>query len=251
MYLLFHFLCLCLHDCTHQYLPVLLRTIVLGPYHHFDSFKSLPVVGGVVLGRHVVPRSPEDPVPDSLVSLVIVLPVEVGRHAGVKPPAGAVVGPAVPGGVAVVVPVRRGERPVAVIVLFAEAESITCGARVTAYCQSIAQAFAGHLELLVLRIPRQPVKILQLHPQHHLPVAGQQVDDVVAQPKLPSVKLPEAGLVFCPGAVEVHAAVLAALQDCPPSTLLLHLTVHREATSAEVRGHQVKPAFCFSPEQVI
>lgn len=124
MYLLFHFLCLCLHDCTHQYLPVLLRTIVLGPYHHFDSFKSLPVVGGVVLGRHVVPRSPEDPVPDSLVSLVIVLPVEVGRHAGVKPPAGAVVAAAVPRGVHVIVAVGCGEELLVVVEVLVETEGV-------------------------------------------------------------------------------------------------------------------------------
>lgn len=72
----FMFICPSLYN--HEYLPVLLRSVILGPYHHFDSFEGLPVVGGVVLCRHVVPCSPEDPVPDSLVPFVVVLPVEVG-----------------------------------------------------------------------------------------------------------------------------------------------------------------------------
>lgn len=80
-----------LNFCEHIHL----RSIVFGPYHHLDSFKGLPVVGRVVLCGHVVPRSPEDAVPDSLVPLVVVFPIQVGGHAGVEPPAGAVVGAAV------------------------------------------------------------------------------------------------------------------------------------------------------------
>lgn len=40
---------ICPSDCTHEYLPVFLRSIVLGSYHHLDSFEGLPVVGRVVL----------------------------------------------------------------------------------------------------------------------------------------------------------------------------------------------------------
>lgn len=111
-------------DCTRECVPVLLRSIVLGPYHHLDSLEGLPVVGGVVLCRHVVPRSPEDAVPHSLVPLVVVLPVEVGRHAGIEPPARAVVGAAVPGGVHVVVTVGRGEEFLVVVEVLVETDGI-------------------------------------------------------------------------------------------------------------------------------
>lgn len=40
---------ICPFDYTHEYLPILLRSIVLGPYHHLDHFEGLPVVGRVVL----------------------------------------------------------------------------------------------------------------------------------------------------------------------------------------------------------
>lgn len=104
--------------------PISLGSVVLGPYHHLDGFEGLPVVGGVVLRRHVVPRSPEDPVPDSLVPLVVVLPVQVGRHAGVEPPAGAVVGAAVSRGVHVVVTVGRGEELLVVVEVLVEVEGV-------------------------------------------------------------------------------------------------------------------------------
>ena len=77
------------------------------------------------------------------------------------------------------------------------------------------------------------------------------MDHVVAQPELPSVQLPEAGSVLIPGAVEAHAAVLTALQERPPSSIQLHVTEDREAPAAEVRGHQVHPALCVAPEQVV
>lgn len=160
--------------------------------HHPDGFKSLSVICGVILCRYVMPRPPENPIPDSLVPSHIVSSVEVCSHAGIKPPAGAVVGPAVPGWIPVVVPVRGGKRPVVVIIAFAEAQSITCGTRVPAHCQSVAHPFTCHPEMRVLCILHLPVKVLQLHPQHHVPVPGQQVDHIVAQPKLPSVQLPEA-----------------------------------------------------------
>lgn len=71
-----------------------------------------------------MPRSPEDPVPDPLVPLVVVLPVQVGRHAGVEPPARAVVGAAVFGGVHVVVVVGCGEELLVVVVVLVEVEGI-------------------------------------------------------------------------------------------------------------------------------
>lgn len=101
-----------------------LRSIVFGSYHHLDRFKGLPVVGWVVLCRHVVPRSPEDPIPDTLIALVVVLPIEVGRHASVEPPARAVVGAAVSRGVHVVVAVRRGEELLVVVEVLVEAHGI-------------------------------------------------------------------------------------------------------------------------------
>lgn len=219
--------------------------------HHPDSFKRLPVIGGVILCRYVMPRPPENPVPHSFVPPHMVSPVEVCSHACIKPPAGAVVGPAVPGWIAVVVPVRGGERPVVVIISFAEAESITCSARVPAHCQPVAHPFTSHLELLVLCILHHPVKVLQLHPQHHVPVPGQQVDHIVAQPELTSVQLPEARSVLSPGAVEAHAAVLSALQERPSPSIQLHVTEDREAPAAEVRGHQVHSAPCLPPEQKV
>lgn len=125
-----NFLLDCLH--LHLYLPVLLRNIVLGPYHHLDSFEGLPVVGGVVLRGHVVPRSPEDAVPDSLVSFVVVLSVEVGGHAGIKPPARAVVGAAVSRGVHIIVAVRRGEELLIVVEVLVEADGVaSCTTAVT------------------------------------------------------------------------------------------------------------------------
>lgn len=102
------------------------RSEALWSDHHPDSFKGLSVIGGIILCGYVTPRPPEDPVPDPLVLPHIVSPVEVCSHAGIEPPSGAVVGPAVPGRVAVVVSVRGGEGPVVVVVTFAEAQSITC-----------------------------------------------------------------------------------------------------------------------------
>ncbi len=124
---------MCWSDYTHEYLPALLRSIVLGPYHHLDSFEGLPVVGRVVFCRHVVPRSPEDPVPDSLVPLVIVLPVEVGGHAGIEPPAGAVVGAAVSGGVHVVVTVGCGEELLVMVEVLVEADGVPSGPTAMTY----------------------------------------------------------------------------------------------------------------------
>jgi len=103
---------------------VLLRSVVFGPYHHLDSFKGLPVVGRIVLCRHVVPRSPENPVPDSLVPLVVVLPVEVGGHAGVEPPAGAVVSAAVSRGVHVIVAVGCRKEFLVVVEVLVETDGI-------------------------------------------------------------------------------------------------------------------------------
>lgn len=120
----FVFDCVCPSDYTHEYLPFLLRSIVLGPYHHLDSFEGLPVVGRVGLCWHVVPCSPEDPVPDPFVPLVIVLPVEVGGHAGIKPPARAIVCTAVSGGVHVVVTVRRGEELLVMVEVLVETDGV-------------------------------------------------------------------------------------------------------------------------------
>lgn len=71
-----------------------------------------------------MPRSPEDPVPDPLVSLVVVLAVQVGRHAGVEPPARAVVGAAVSRGVHVIVVVGRGEELLVVVEVLVEVEGV-------------------------------------------------------------------------------------------------------------------------------
>lgn len=114
----------CWSDYTRTYLLVFLRSIVLRPYHHLDSFEGLPVVSRVVLCGHVVPCTPEDPVPDSLVPLVIVLPVEVSRHACIKPPARAVVGTAVSRGVHVIVAVRRGEKFLVMVEVLVETDSV-------------------------------------------------------------------------------------------------------------------------------
>lgn len=160
--------------------------------HHPDSFEGPSVIGGVILCRYVMPRPPENPIPDSRILPHVVPPVEVCSHAGVKPPPGAVVGPAVPGWIAVIVPVRGGERLVVVIVAFAEAKSITRGTRVTSDRQPVALTLTRHLELLVLRVLHHSVKVLQLYPQHHVSVPGQQVYHIITQPKLPPVQLPEA-----------------------------------------------------------
>lgn len=107
-------------------LPLLTHTKPLWSDHHPDRFERLSLIGWVVLCRYVVPCAPENPIPNSSVLPRIISAVEVCSHAGIEPPTGAVVGPAVPGGVPVVVPVRGGERPVVVVVGLAEAQSITC-----------------------------------------------------------------------------------------------------------------------------
>lgn len=73
-----------------------------------------------------MPCSPEDPVPHSLVPLVIVLPIEVGRHTGIKPPARAVVGAAVSRGVHVIITIRRGEKLLVMVKVFVETDGIPC-----------------------------------------------------------------------------------------------------------------------------
>lgn len=116
---------ICPPDYTRECSPILLRSIVLGPYHHLDGFEGLPVVGGVVLSCHVVPCSPEDAVPDSLVPLVIVLPIEVGGHAGIEPPAGAVVSAAISRWIHVIVAVGRGEKLLVMVEVLVETDGIS------------------------------------------------------------------------------------------------------------------------------
>ena len=74
-----------------------------------------------------MPCSPEDPVPDPFVPFVVVLPVQVGRHAGIKPPARAVVGATVTGGVHVVVAVGCGEELLIVVEVLVEVEGVPSG----------------------------------------------------------------------------------------------------------------------------
>lgn len=199
-----------------------------------------------------MPRAPENPVPHTCVLPQVVSPVEVRGHAGVEPPSGAVVGAAVPGWISVVVPVRGGERPVVVIVRLAEAESVPRGAGVAPHRQPVEQTLTRHLEVLVLCVLLHPVEVLQLHPQHRVPVPRQQVDHVVPEPELAPVQLPEARPVLGPGAVEAHAAVLSPLQQGPAATGLLHVTGDREASAADLGGHQVHAAPCCpSSEQVV
>lgn len=140
------------------------------------------------------------------------------------------------------IPVRGGEGPVVVIIAVAEAEGVPRRARVPSYRQPVAQPLARHPKLCVLSELHLSVKVLQLYTQRHVSFAGQLVDHVVAQPELAAVQLAEARAVLGPGAIEVHAAVLPPLQHGPPSALQLHVAVDREASAAEVRGHQVDPA---------
>ena len=105
--------------------------IVLGPDHHLHRLEGLPVVGGVVLRGHVVPGAPEDAVAHTLVTLVVVLAIEVGRHAGVKPPARAIIGAAVAGGVMVVVAVGSGEELLVVVKVLIKADGVSSRAAVT------------------------------------------------------------------------------------------------------------------------
>lgn len=200
--------------------PVTLGGVVLGPYHHLDGLEGLPVVGGVVLRGHVVPRSPEDAVPDALVPLVVVLAVEVGRHAGVEPPARAVVGAAVPGGVHVVVAVGRGEELLVMVEVLVEADGISGRPTVAThqfllrgvtppshYCtlptpathwgppspspvsadrHPVVKELVGHVKLLVLGVLAHALEVLQLDAQDHVFGFGEKVDVVVAQPELTS-----------------------------------------------------------------
>lgn len=72
-----------------------------------------------------MPRSPEDPVSDSFVPLVVVLPVEIGGHAGIEPPTGAVVGAAVSRGVHVIVAIRRSEELLVVVKVLVETDGVS------------------------------------------------------------------------------------------------------------------------------
>lgn len=72
-----------------------------------------------------MPCSPEDSIPDPFVPLVVVLPVEVGGHAGVKPPARAVVGTTVSGRIHVIVAVGRGEKLLVVVEVLVETDGVS------------------------------------------------------------------------------------------------------------------------------
>lgn len=233
----------CLSDYSCDYSPVPLRSIVLGPYHHLDSFEGLPVVGWVVLCRHVVPCSPEDPIPDPLVPLVVVLPIQVGRHAGIEPPTGAVVGTAVSGGVHVVVAVGRGEKLLVVVEVLVEADGVTGSPTVSTDRQPVAQEFIGHVKLVVLCILPNALKVLQLDAQDHVFGFCQQVDMVIAQPELTS-EVPEAFLVLSPGAVEADRPVKPLLYHSPSTSKGLHVTKDLKCPIARIRGdaiHTVLP----------
>lgn len=52
--------------------------------------------------------------------------------------------------------------------------------------QPVAQEFIGHVELVVLRILPNALKVLQLDAHDHIFGFGQQVDVVIAQPELTS-----------------------------------------------------------------
>lgn len=175
-----------------------------------------------------MPCSPVDPLPDSLVPLVVVLPVEVGRHAGVEPPAGAVVGATVSRWVHVVIAVKSGEELLVVVILFVEADGVPgspaaktnhrtdidisdvvfkhdlllqhiwqallCANTqfdilpVSTDGQPVAQVFVGHVELVKLGILPDTLKVLQLDTQDHVFGLGQQMDMVIAQPELTSAR---------------------------------------------------------------
>lgn len=229
----------CLPDNILKHLPVLLRSIVLGPYHHLDRFEGLPVVGGVVLCGHVVPCSPEDPVPDALVPLVIVLPVEVGGHAGVEPPAGAVVGAAVSGGVHVVVTVGRGEELLVVVEVLVEADGIPSSPTVSTDRQAVAQELICHIELVIFCIFPDTLKVLQLNTQNRVFGFSQQMDMVIAQPELTS-EVPEAFLILGPGAVKADRPIEPLLYHSPATSKGLHVTVHFKSPIAGIRGHTIQ-----------
>lgn len=198
----------------------------------------MPVISGVILSGYVGPCAPENPITQSFIRSRIISPVEVCSHTGIKPPAGAIVGSTIPGGVAVVILIRGGEGLIVVVVHSAEEQSITCGACVTAHRQSVLQLLTSNAEVRVLRMLPHTIEVLQLHPKHHVPVMGQQMDHIVAQPEL-STQLSKAGPVLRPGAVEAHAPVHSTLQNSPSSTFLLHVTENIEACVAVVGGHTV------------
>ena len=95
--------------------------------HHCNRFKRHSVISQIILWRNVVPCPPKDTISDPFVLSYIVSAVEVGCHAGIKPPPWAVVRPAVPRQVPVVVPVRGGERPVVVVVVLVEPQGVARG----------------------------------------------------------------------------------------------------------------------------
>ncbi|KAA8592034.1 hypothetical protein FQN60_017408 [Etheostoma spectabile] len=163
-----------------------------------------------VIGRFI--RRPDDPV-FSLVRLVfrafVINAVQVRRLASVVPPPAAVApGAAPPPQVAIPV---KGAEPHPVV-----------GRR-----QSVAgvPGVPGHVQREPVRLGADPDRVLcaghapfpvlQLHPQHALPLTGQQVEVAVAQPELPAaggVDRAEPVAVLGPGAVEAERAALPLLR---------------------------------------
>lgn len=126
--------------------------------------------------------------------------------------------------------------------VFAKLQSISSSPRVPAQRQPIIEELIGYVELVILGIPTCALKIFELNAQDHVLGFGEQVDFIIAKPELAS-SVTKALLVVSPGAVEAHAAIDATLQDSPPATEFLHVTVHCKAAISGVRGHRVHPIF--------
>lgn len=207
-----------------------------GPHHHFDLPKSFPVTVHVIV-RSAGPGGPKDAVADPFVFLAIIFAVEVGGHAGIEPPPGAIVCAAAARGVLIVVPVRGAEELLVVVVAFVEVQGVPGCAAVAADGQAVFEVLVGDVELVVSGVLSDAGEVFQLNPQLHLLALGQQVNFVVPQPELLTVS--KAALVLLPGPVEGDAAVLAHLEHCPATAEGFHVAVGVKAAVPGIRGELV------------
>lgn len=127
-----------------------------------------------------MPCTPKNAIANPFVFLVVVLAIEIGRQAGIKPPARAVVGTTVSRGIPVIVLVWGCKELLVMVVVPAVVESISCCAAVAVDAETVLEVLIGHVEVIVFGIFSDPIEIFQINSQLHFLAPCQEVNFVIA-----------------------------------------------------------------------
>lgn len=124
------------------------------------------------------------------------------------------------------------------VVVPAVVEGISCCAAVAVDAEPVLEVLVGHVEVVVFGILSDSIEIFKINSQLHFLAPCQEMNFVIAQPKLPA-EVSKAMFVVIPGSVEVSAAILTPLQHRPTAALCLHVTVNFKALIFGIRANPV------------